>query len=304
VIVFGSGKIEKHLMPYDFHAVIHHIASFVESLRERNVLNKREAETMRGLIECADRAVLLAFTFFRIDRNVNMFAHTLVRLAKISDQERKRTLARILALNECMKRFGYSSNHAHILQRAVLAGDSRMDQVFLEYESTGGDFEALRNSLWMIVNHNKEEEEENDEEREDSFLELLDAMVESGSLDVNDAAWMRGRRVAGDSELCEIASEVRRSGLDRGDISNAVDRIVSLTVEYEKIRSSQRQNLAQLIDDIPQDQISSKSREVRLNFVFSLSLSVLLVTHTHIHTHKTGAKTSCDRRKRSCDLRL
>ena len=109
-IVFGNGKIENHIMPYDFHAVIHHIDSFVNSLRQRNFLDAREASTIRDLIKCADRAVLLAFTYYRIDRNINLFAHTLVRLAKISDAERKRSLARILSLNECVKRFGYSSN--------------------------------------------------------------------------------------------------------------------------------------------------------------------------------------------------
>ena len=42
VIVFGNGQIEDHIMPYDFHAVIHHIDSFVNSLRERNFLDARE----------------------------------------------------------------------------------------------------------------------------------------------------------------------------------------------------------------------------------------------------------------------
>ena len=220
VIVFGNGQIENHIMPYDFHAVIHHIDSFVNSLRERNFIDVREAGTIRDLIKCADRAVLLAFTFYRIDRNINLFAHTLVRLAKISDAERKRSLARCRALNECVKRFGYSSDNAHILQRAVLAGDSRMDQIFASFELGGEDFGALRNSLEMIQNDNTG--------NDDVFQELLDFMIESGSLSILDAAWMRGRRVAGDSELVEIASE----NLDKENISNVVDRLVSLSVQY------------------------------------------------------------------------
>ena len=63
---------------------------------------------------------------------------------------------------------------------------------------------------------------------DDVFQELLDFMIESGSLSILDAAWMRGRRVAGDSELVEIASE----NLDKENISNVVDRLVSLSVQY------------------------------------------------------------------------
>ena len=135
-----------------------------------------------------------------------------------------------------------------------------MDQIFSSFELSGEDYGALRNSLENLTSEN-DVEEEVEEEEEDPFQELLDAMIESGNLNIHDAAWIRGRRVAGDSELVEIASEIRSLGLDRGDISNTVDRLVSLSIQYEKMRSVKRQNLAQLIDDIPQNQITSKNRK-------------------------------------------
>ena len=95
-----------------------------------------------------------------------------------------------------------------------------MDQIFASFELGGEDFGALRNSLEMIQNDNTG--------NDDVFQELLDFMIESGSLSILDAAWMRGRRVAGDSELVEIASE----NLDKENISNVVDRLVSLSVQY------------------------------------------------------------------------
>ena len=95
-----------------------------------------------------------------------------------------------------------------------------MDQIFASFELGGEDFGALRNSLEMIQN--------DDKGNDDVFQELLDFMIESGSLTILDAAWMRGRRVAGDSELVEIASE----NLDKENISNVVDRLVSLSVQY------------------------------------------------------------------------
>jgi hypothetical protein len=120
-----------------------------------------------------------------------------------------------------VKRFGYSSDNAHILQRAVLAGDSRMDQIFASFELGGEDFGALRNSLEMIQNDNTG--------NDDVFQELLDFMIESGSLSILDAAWMRGRRVAGDSELVEIDSENLNN---KENITNVMDRLVSLSVQY------------------------------------------------------------------------
>ena len=96
-----------------------------------------------------------------------------------------------------------------------------MDQIFASFELGGEDFGALRNSLEMIQNDNTG--------NDDVFQELLDFMIESGSLSILDAAWMRGRRVAGDSELVEIDSENLNN---KENITNVMDRLVSLSVQY------------------------------------------------------------------------
>ena len=91
----------------------------------------------------------------------------------------------------------------------------------MSFELSGEDYGALRNSLEMIQNDNTG--------NDDVFQELLDFMIESGSLSILDAAWMRGRRVAGDSELVEIDSENLNN---KENITNVMDRLVSLSVQY------------------------------------------------------------------------
>ena len=90
----------------------------------------------------------------------------------------------------------------------------------MSFELSGEDYGALRNSLEMLQNDNK---------KDDVFQKLLDTMIESGSLSVLDAAWIRGRRVAGDSELVEIDSENLNN---KENITNVMDRLVSLSVQY------------------------------------------------------------------------
>lgn len=90
----------------------------------------------------------------------------------------------------------------------------------MSFELSGEDYGALRNSLEMLQNDNK---------NDDVFQKLLDTMIESGSLSVLDAAWIRGRRVAGDSELVEIDSENLNN---KENITNVMDRLVSLSVQY------------------------------------------------------------------------
>jgi len=90
----------------------------------------------------------------------------------------------------------------------------------VSFELSGEDYGALRTSLEMLQNDNK---------KDDVFQKLLDTMIESGSLSVLDAAWIRGRRVAGDSELVEIDSENLNN---KENITNVMDRLVSLSVQY------------------------------------------------------------------------
>ena len=46
----------------------------------------------------------------------------------------------------------------------------------------------------------------------DSFLLLIDGLVQTGILTPSDGAWLRGRRAAGDEELCDAVAQFEVDG--------------------------------------------------------------------------------------------
>jgi len=317
-LLFGEGEIEDKVVPYDFECSIPRLKGFVLALLKKNVLSEAQVQTVMSMITAADRDLLLAYSFFRIDKDVQRFVATLSYLSSIDALDRVDLLSKIVAVNQCVERAGLDRAVAPWIQRQILIGHESFLRAFDAFE-VSGDLAELRIVLDHVVaststepegrgdgggdeKHEEEKEEEGDEAvagrdhpkvatSNDRFVDLIDFLNATGDLSKADASWLRGRRVAGDTELRKVVrgfEDVRD-----GDVEDMMKRVLSLNMSFRSQRLESRHGLAQLIEDIPSDAATDAQRNELLaladegNDVVLSAYEVFAVEHDVTELYET-----------------
>eukprot|EP00939_MAST-03C_sp_MAST-3C-sp1_P000226 g226.t1 len=261
-LLFGDGEIEDKVMPYDFECSIPKLQAFVLSLQKRSILSEDQVRVILTMISNADRDVLLAYTFFRVDQDAQRFVATLAHLSRISDDDRIALLTKILAVNECVERAGLDAGVVPWVQRLILIGHAPTIEAFAPFE-VSGDFAELRISLECVVktgyddNEGRENEDETHGDVRELFLEVVERLVDAGRVSCADAAWIRGRLAARDESVEDVARHVFVG--EENDVS-LENRVVALSRDLRARRRMDRADLDLLILDVPKEKISDHDR--------------------------------------------
>lgn len=136
-----------------------------------------------------------------------------------------------------------SDEEADKLRVLIKSSDMSVVEIFREYEETE-DYERLALSLISIVRQAAQVFQTANR----IFQEALVRLVEDASIDLKDAAWLRGRRAAEDEWLCDHIGGAE--DIVASDLEDLYARLRSASAHFRSKRAEYGVNLDQLVKNM------------------------------------------------------